>query len=101
MSEKERLSATVDAELLAAARAAVEAGRAVSVSAWVNRALLRERDHDERLRALETLIADYEGKNGGITDQEIRDAKRRIDAKSISTGSIARGPKAKTKRGVA
>ena len=67
MSEKERLSATVDAELLAAARAAVEAGRAVSVSAWVNRALLRERDHDERLQALERLVADYEDKHGEIS----------------------------------
>ncbi len=84
MSEKERLSATVDAELLAVARAAVDAGRVESVSAWVNRALLREREHDERLKALEVLVADHESHHGAISDQEIRDARRRLSANTVA-----------------
>ena len=35
MTQRERLSATVEADLLAAGRAAVGEGRAESVSAWV------------------------------------------------------------------
>jgi hypothetical protein len=39
MSPKVRLSASVDADLVAAAEAAVASGRSGSVSAWVNDAL--------------------------------------------------------------
>jgi hypothetical protein len=46
MTNRERLSATVEAELLAAGRAAVAEGRAESLSAWVNDALRRQADHD-------------------------------------------------------
>ncbi|MGH9605657.1 MAG: hypothetical protein ACRD3N_08145 [Terracidiphilus sp.] len=39
MSTKQRLSASVDADLIAAAQQAVTGGRAESISAWVNDAL--------------------------------------------------------------
>ena len=42
MSRRTRLSATIDEDALRAARQAVEAGRAESVSAWVNEAMVRE-----------------------------------------------------------
>ncbi len=41
------MSATVDADLLAAAQQAVAEGRVGSVSAWVNQALLNHRAGDD------------------------------------------------------
>ncbi len=46
MSGKERLSASVDRELVAVAQEAVERGQAESVSAWVNEALRLKAGHD-------------------------------------------------------
>jgi hypothetical protein len=46
---KQRLSASVDAELVAVAQEAVTGGRAESISAWVNDALRLKADHDRRL----------------------------------------------------
>ena len=45
MSTKQRLSASVDAEVLAAAEAAVAEGLATNVSNWVNEALHRQAEH--------------------------------------------------------
>ncbi len=49
MSTKERLSASVDAELIAVAQEAVAQGHAESVSAWVNEALRLKAEQDRRL----------------------------------------------------
>ncbi|MFF1818434.1 hypothetical protein ACFVWG_14125 [Kribbella sp. NPDC058245] len=48
MAAKHKLSVTVDRALIEAARAAVAAGRAASVSAWVNDALRRELASEQR-----------------------------------------------------
>ena len=76
MAAKHRLSASVDADLLAAGHAAVAAGTADNLSAWVNDALRRQSEHDARLTALGDLIAEYEAEHGCITDAEIADATR-------------------------
>ncbi len=89
MSEKQRLSASVDMELLAAARAAVEEGRVGSVSAWVNDALHRQLEQDRRLAALDDLLAAYEAEHGEITEDEMRQATRA--ARSRSTVVRGRG----------
>lgn len=83
MTSKERLSATVEAEVLAAGRKAVEEGRASSLSAWVNEALARQAAHDHRLRALDEFIDAYEAEHGIITDEEIGAAARRARSRSI------------------
>jgi Arc/MetJ-type ribon-helix-helix transcriptional regulator len=83
MSAKERLSASVDAQLVAVAQAAVKAGRAESVSAWVNDALRLKAEHDQRLAALDAFIADYEAEHGEITEQEMRDAARRARGRAV------------------
>src|SRR5229473_6769575 len=80
MSAKQRLSASVDADLMAVAQDAVTQGQAESVSAWVNDALRLKADHDRRLRALDDFIAAYEAEHGEITEEEIRDAARRARA---------------------
>ena len=80
---RDRLSATVEGELLEAARRAVAEGRAESVSAWVNDALRLKADHDRRLRGLEEFIAAYEAEHGVITEEEIRETTRRLRERAI------------------
>src|SRR5260370_32943044 len=76
MSAKQRLSASVDAELVAVAQEAVAAGQAESISAWVNDALRLKADHDRRLRALDDFLAAYEAEHGEISEEEMREAAR-------------------------
>jgi Arc/MetJ-type ribon-helix-helix transcriptional regulator len=83
MSGKERLSASVDAELVATAQQAVAEGRADSVSAWVNDALKLKAEHDARLRALDEFLAAYENEYGEITDEEMRDAARSARERAV------------------
>jgi Arc/MetJ-type ribon-helix-helix transcriptional regulator len=83
MSIKQRLSASVDAELVAVAQEAVAAGQAENVSAWVNDALRLKADHDRRLRAVDEFLAAYEAEHGEITDEEIREAARSARGRAV------------------
>lgn len=74
---------TVDPELLAAGTAAVAAGQADSLSAWVNQALAERAARDRKLAALDAAIADYELRAGVITDQELRDQERADRASAV------------------
>lgn len=82
MPTKHRLSASVDADLVAAGNAAVAAGSADSLSAWVNGALRRQTERDQRLLALGDFIAAYEAENGAITEAEIEDVSRAARARA-------------------
>jgi Arc/MetJ-type ribon-helix-helix transcriptional regulator len=83
MSVKERLSASVDADLVAMAQEAVAQGRAESVSAWVNEALRLKVAHDQRLRALEEFVASFEAEQGEISEAEMREAARRARGRAV------------------
>lgn len=83
MSAKERLSASVDAQLLAAGHAAVAEGRAESLSAWVNDALHMKTAHDLRMGALDEFLAAYEAEHGEITQKEMDDAARRARGRAL------------------
>lgn len=83
MTPKGRLSATIDADLLAVGAAAVAAGRADSLSAWVNEALRRQADHDARLEALDEVIAEYEAEHGEITPEDIERANEYVRRNAI------------------
>jgi hypothetical protein len=76
MSPKQRLSASVDAELVAAGQAVVSAGHAESVSAWVNGALQAQVARDRKLAAMDAFLRDFEAEHGEITDAEIAAATR-------------------------
>lgn len=78
MPRKQRVTVTVDAELVAAGNRAVEAGEAGSLSGWVSTALAEKVDRDRRLALLRAAIADYEREFGEITPEEIA-AQRRAD----------------------
>lgn len=73
---KERLTVTVNPELVVAANEAVVAGLADSVSGWVNDALAANAQEDRRIRAMSEAIAAYEAEFGEITAAEIVDQQR-------------------------
>jgi hypothetical protein len=99
MTARERLSATVEAEVLAAGRAAVAEGRAGSLSAWVNDALKLQAEHDRRMRALDGFLAAYEAEHGAIGDDEIRAATRRARARAVVVRGAGSEPAPTRKRG--
>jgi len=87
MIGKQRLSASVDADLLAAVGRATARGDARTISAWVNDALRLKLEHDRRLRALEAFIAADEAVHGEITEREIAGVRRA----ALKERSAARG----------
>jgi Arc/MetJ-type ribon-helix-helix transcriptional regulator len=90
MSTKQRLSASVDAELLEAAERAVRRGQAPTVSAWVNEALRLRLEQQRRHDALAAYIATYEAEHGSIGPEEIRMATRRARSRALSVRAFAR-----------
>ena len=76
MSEKQRLSVSVETDLVTMAHEAVAQGQAESVSAWVNDALRLKAAHDRRLRALDDFLAAYEVEHGEISEDEMQEAVR-------------------------
>ena len=98
MSIKQRLSATVDADLLQAAENAVARGRFVSVSAWVNEALRLQLAQERRLEALSAFVADYERDHGAITSEEMELAARRARGRAVPVRDGWRGKAAGPRR---
>lgn len=99
MKPKQRLSASVDADLMAAAEAAARRGDARTLSAWVNDAFRLKLEHDRRMRALATFIDAYEGEHGEISAEEIERATRAARARAVPTRALGvRTPRATRKR---
>jgi hypothetical protein len=97
---KARLTVTVDRSLVEAGSAAIAAGRAESLSGWVNLALTERAAKERRLRAMADAVASYEAEYGAISDAEIA-AQARADKQSAR---VVRGPnkaKARLTRGTA
>jgi Arc/MetJ-type ribon-helix-helix transcriptional regulator len=80
---KQRLSASVDADLIEAAEKAVARGHTESVSAWVNEALRLRLSQERRLDALEAFMAAYEREQGEITSEEMQMAARRARQRAV------------------
>ena len=98
MKPKRRLSASVDAHLLAAATAAARRGQVSTLSAWVNDALRLKVEHDQRLQALKAFVEAFEAEHGEITSEEIENATRRASHRAIVVRSVAPRPAASTRR---
>ncbi len=75
---KQRLTVTVDPELVEAGQRAVETGQAESVSGWVSAALEDKIRRDRKLSLLAAAVADYEREFGEISAEEIV-AQQRTD----------------------
>ncbi len=83
MTGKQRLSASVEADLIGAGQQAVAEGRAENLSAWVNDALRMKVEHDRRMQALDRFLAAYESAHGEITEDEMADAARRARERAV------------------
>lgn len=103
MKGKQRLSVSVDAELVEVGRAAVGDDRAESMSAWVNDALRLKVDHDQRMQALDRFLAEYEAEHGEITGEEMDEAARRARARAtvVRGGPVSDRPVRRRRRGAA
>jgi Arc/MetJ-type ribon-helix-helix transcriptional regulator len=97
MTNKHRLSASVDASLIAAAEAAISRGRAPNLSAWVNDALRLKLEHDQRMAALDELLSAYEAKHGVITDDELAAASRWARTRAVVVRDVPLRPQASRK----
>ena len=87
-TRKERLTVTVDPDLVEAGNQAVADGLADSLSAWVNAALVDRALRDRRLQSLSEAISAYEATHGEITPDEMT-AQARNDRESAE---VVRGP---------
>jgi Arc/MetJ-type ribon-helix-helix transcriptional regulator len=96
---KARLTVTVDAELVEAANQAVKAGRAESVSGWVNAALAEREAKERHLRAMAEAVSAYEAEFGTISAQELA-AQQRADERTavVVRGSRRAGVRAMGRR---
>jgi Arc/MetJ-type ribon-helix-helix transcriptional regulator len=102
MKYKQRLSASVDADLIRVAERAAKRGQVSSVSAWVNDALRLKLEHEQRLQGLDSFIRAYEAEHGEITHEEIERASRRANSRAVAVRSLApaRVPGARRRKGV-
>jgi Arc/MetJ-type ribon-helix-helix transcriptional regulator len=82
-TRKERLTVTVDPDLVRAGNDAVSEGRAESLSAWVNAALAERIAKERRLAALGEAVAAYEARFGAISTQELDEQKRADRAAAV------------------
>lgn len=90
-TRKERMTVTVDPELVEAGNQAVADGQADSLSAWVNAALRDRALYEQRLRSLGEAIADYEAEFGEITDEEMEAQVRSDRASAVVVRGRGRG----------
>ena len=74
---KERITVSVEVDLLNHAQSAVQAGVCRSLSEWIGQAMAEQMAKDERLAALDELLAEFEAEYGPITDEEIAEQRQR------------------------
>ncbi|MCY4258326.1 MAG: hypothetical protein OXE04_08640 [bacterium] len=74
---KKRVTITVEVDLLNHAQSAVQSGVCRSVSEWIGNAMREQLTQDDRLAALDEILAEYEAKYGPFTDEELAEQKKR------------------------
>jgi Arc/MetJ-type ribon-helix-helix transcriptional regulator len=95
---KERLTVTVDRDLIETAEEAVRDGRADSMSGYVNAALAEYSAKQRRLAALADAIEAYEAEFGEITEKEVEDQIRADREKAVVVRGKAGALKRSTRR---
>src|SRR5262249_31204338 len=75
-ARKDRLTITLDHAIVEAGNEAVAAGRADSLSGWINSALAARVAQDHRRAALAEAVAAYEAEFGVITEEEMLEQAR-------------------------
>ena len=89
---------TVDRALVEVATASVAAGRADSLSAWVNRALVERAEKERRLAAMAEAIAAYERRFGAISADEMRAQERADRQAAVVVRGVTRRPRKRRRR---
>ena len=74
---KERVTITVEIDLLNHAKSVVKSGACRSVSEWIGQAMAEQLAKDARLVALDELIAEFEAEGGPFTDEELAEQRER------------------------
>ncbi len=92
---KQRLTVTVDPELVEAGNRAVSSGQAASLSGWVSAALAEQARRDEKLAKLRAAIAEYESEFGEITPDEVEQYGRADREEAV----VIRGRRSPAARG--
>jgi hypothetical protein len=95
-ARKQRLTVTVDPELVAAGNRAVASGAADSLSGWVSTAMAEQARREDRLAQLRAAIADYEQEFGAITPGEIATVRRADREGAVVARGKRRPAKAET-----
>jgi hypothetical protein len=95
---KERLTVTVDPRVVRAGNAAVRAGRAESLSGWVNLAMSELAERERRLEALQEAVRAYEREFGSIFAAEMA-AQERADRRNAVVVRARTGPIKRRRRG--
>ena len=83
MQTKQRLSASIDADVLDAGRRAVARGRSASLSAWVEEALRRQAAADSRAAALEAWVVEVQREDGPLSDEDVTAAEQRAQREAV------------------
>jgi hypothetical protein len=103
-TRKERLTVTVDPDLIEAGNQAVAAGLAESLSGWVNAALVEQATRDRRLQSLSDAISAFEADHGQITADEMAAQARRDREEAVvirGSGRTSHAPAGRAGRGAA
>ena len=95
---KERLTITVDPAAVRAGNQAVKAGRAESLSGWVNLAMTELAERERRLQAMQEAVRLYERDFGNISAAEMV-AQDLADRRNAVVVRARRGPTKRKKRG--
>lgn len=74
---KQRVTITIELDLLEGAQDAVNQGRCRSLSQWIGEAIADQLDKERRLALLAELIAEYEEEHGVITEEEVEERIRK------------------------
>jgi len=74
---KQRVTITIELDLLEEAQAAVNQGRCRSLSQWIGEAIADQLDKERRLALLGELIAEYEEEHGVITEEAMEERIRK------------------------
>jgi Arc/MetJ-type ribon-helix-helix transcriptional regulator len=95
---KERLTVTVDRDLIEEAEQAVRDGRADSISGYVNAALGEYAAKQRRLAALAKAIEAYEAEFGEITEEEVEEQLKLDRENAVVVRGKAGALKKRTRR---
>jgi hypothetical protein len=87
---KQRVTITLDPELVSAGNRAVASGAAQSLSHWISGALTDKARRDEQLARLGDAIADFESEFGEITPEELADQRRADRVDAVVAGELLR-----------